>query len=196
MAWDEIGSCAACAAAEAEWAAAAVAAGDAESFDGAGEAATLQTVCGLVGGSGSDAGCCNGDGRGGGGNCGGMSRCGSGGGGDTGSGADMDDVSLDFGSEDEETVVVGVTHVGLDGGDGCCSAGEACTDEVEIDADMASVSVAKGTGDGLLAAEVMAAAGVSVETCIDEAVLHAAMSLFPLPRVPTTACCLRRLWLL
>ena len=35
------------------------------------------------------------------------------------------DVSLDFGSEAEETVVVRVTHVGPDGGDGCCSAGEA-----------------------------------------------------------------------
>ena len=58
--------------------------------------------------------------------------------------------------------MVGVTRVGLGGGDGCCSAGEACVDEVVLDADMAPVPVAEGADDGLLAAEAVAVASVSV----------------------------------
>ena len=86
---------------------------------------------------------------------------------------------MDFGSEDEETVVVGVSHVGSDGDDSCGSAGAMCIDEVELDADMAFVPVTEGGSDGLLAAEVLAGAGVSVETCVDEMVLDA--GIVPVP---------------
>ena len=39
-------------------------------------------------------------------------------------GMDMANVSLDFGSDDEEAVVAGTARVWSGGVDGCCSAGE------------------------------------------------------------------------
>ena len=50
---------------------------------------------------------------------------------------------------------------------------------MEVDADMASVPVTEGDSDGLLAVEVVAGAGVSVKTCIDEMVLDA--GIVPVP---------------
>ena len=163
MAVDEIAGCAACAAAAVEAAAATAAEGVAESLDGAGGAAALRTSGGLVEGGDSAAGCHKDDDGGGGGGRGDVSGCGSG---DTGSDADMDDVSLDFGLEDEATVVVGVAHAGSDEGDSCGLAGAACIDEVDLDADMAFVPVTEGDSDGLLAAEVVAGAGVSVRVVV------------------------------
>ena len=78
-------------------------------------------------------------------------------------GADMTDVSLHFGLDDEEAVVARTVLVGPGGGDGCFSEGDASTAEVVLDAGIVAVSVAEGANDGLLAEEVAVDAGVSVQ---------------------------------